>query len=131
MHQSGGAIIKDEEGRILLIERKFEPFGWAGPAGHVDEGETPAEAMRREVKEEVGLEVKNAKLLFHEFLDWNKCQRGITGHDWFLYEVLEWTGEIKRERSEVKNVEWIELKNIKNLKIEEAYNYWFKKLNFL
>jgi 8-oxo-dGTP pyrophosphatase MutT (NUDIX family) len=131
MHRSAGAMIKDKEGRILMIERKFAPLGWAGPAGHVDEGETPEEAMKREVKEEIGLEVKDAKLLYHEFLPWNKCHSGGIGHDWYFYEILEWAGEIKREESEVKNFKWVKPENIKNLQLEEAYQYWFKKLGYL
>ncbi|MDD5527743.1 MAG: NUDIX hydrolase [Patescibacteria group bacterium] len=131
MHQSAGAIIKDKEGRVLLIERKFAPFGWAGPAGHIDEGEDPERAMKREMREEVGLQVEKSQLLFHEMLAWNKCSRGVLGHDWYLYEVLEWSGEIKREKSEVKNIRWVELDKIKDLPLEEAYQYWFKKLGYL
>ena len=131
MHQSAGAIIKDKEGRILIIERKFAPFGWAGPAGHIDEGESPEEAMKREVREEVGLEVKKFKLLYHETLDWNKCSRGITGHEWFLYKILEWSGELKKEKSEVKNLKWVAPSELKKIKLEEAYQYWFKKLGYL
>jgi 8-oxo-dGTP diphosphatase len=53
------AIIRDELGRILLMERGAEPFKgtWVLPGGLVDPGETVEEACVREVMEELGLEV--------------------------------------------------------------------------
>ena len=49
------AIIRDEEGRILL-HRRADDGQWSLPAGAIDPGETPAQAIVREVREEVGLE---------------------------------------------------------------------------
>jgi len=43
---------------IVLIERKYEPYGWAIPGGFVEVGETIATAARREALEETGLEVE-------------------------------------------------------------------------
>ena len=53
------ALIFDEKGRVLLIKRTKEPWKglWGFPGGHVNEGETPKQAVKREVKEETGLEV--------------------------------------------------------------------------
>jgi len=48
---------------IVLIERKFEPFGWAIPGGFVDVGETVEQAAIREMKEEVCLDVSLIHLL--------------------------------------------------------------------
>jgi 8-oxo-dGTP diphosphatase len=131
MHRSAGGIIKNDKGEILLIERAIFPFGWSCPSGHVDPDEEPEVAMKREIKEEVGLDVKKCKLLYHEFLDWNKCSRGVVGHDWHLYEVLEWAGALHWEESEVKNIKWVTIDDLKKIELEEAYHHWFKKLGYI
>ncbi|MDF1564642.1 MAG: NUDIX hydrolase [Deltaproteobacteria bacterium] len=51
------------ERKIVLIERKNEPHGWAIPGGFVDYGERLPDAARREAKEETGLTVELECLL--------------------------------------------------------------------
>ncbi len=52
-----------DETPIILIQRKFEPYGWAIPGGFVEVGETIAIAARREALEETSLEVELDALL--------------------------------------------------------------------
>jgi 8-oxo-dGTP pyrophosphatase MutT (NUDIX family) len=53
------AIVRDDAGRILFI-RRADDGRWGLPAGAVDPGESPAEAIVREVQEETGLTVRAA-----------------------------------------------------------------------
>jgi 8-oxo-dGTP diphosphatase len=55
-----GAIIKDDEDRLLLVLRAHPPGEnlWSIPGGRVEPGETDAEAVVREVREETGLVVE-------------------------------------------------------------------------
>ena len=76
MHYSVGALI-ERNGKYLLIDRAVTPFGFAGIAGHVDEGETEIETLKREVKEESGLEILSHELLFEEKVEKNRCVKSV------------------------------------------------------
>jgi 8-oxo-dGTP pyrophosphatase MutT (NUDIX family) len=52
-------LIRDEQGRILLIQQSYRQSAiWMPPGGWMDRGETPQQAACREAREEVGLHVK-------------------------------------------------------------------------
>src|SRR5882724_2352885 len=60
---TAGAIVTDNRGRVLLLKHRFRPgSGWGLPGGFIERGEQPGEALRRELREEVGLEVAELKL---------------------------------------------------------------------
>jgi len=54
------AIIEINDG-IVVIERSNPPFGYALPGGFVDYGESLEDAVRREAKEETGLDLEDLK----------------------------------------------------------------------
>ncbi len=58
----------DELKGIVLIERKYPPYGYALPGGFVDYGESVEHAVVREAKEETGLDVRNCRQ-FHVYSD--------------------------------------------------------------
>lgn len=129
MHFSAGALI-EHNGKYLLIERAMPPLGFAGVAGHVDDRESEQEAVVREIREEVGLDGANTRLLFEEELDWNWCNKGVKSHYWYLFEC-KISGEVTRNKRETKSSGWYSKDDIKKLQLEPVWEYWFKKLKII
>lgn len=49
-------VLRDLVGQVLICERADHPGSWQFPQGGIKEGETPKQALRREVLEELGLQ---------------------------------------------------------------------------
>lgn len=61
----GVGVLINKNRKILLIKRKGSHGAgtWAPPGGHIDFGESVTNCAKREVKEEMGLKIKNLKIL--------------------------------------------------------------------
>jgi 8-oxo-dGTP diphosphatase len=92
------AYILRDDGKVLSVTRK-DTGQHSAPGGKVESGETVIDALKREVREEVGIEV----------LTWTLVYSGLhtSGRRVFSYIVTRWTGEpIAREPG--TRVEWVE-----------------------
>ena len=58
------ALVLDDAGRVLLARRKFEPEAgkWDVPGGFLEEDEEALDGLRRELREETGLEIEPLEL---------------------------------------------------------------------
>lgn len=56
------------DGHVLLVRRAYPPNDWVMPGGNAEAGESPIATMQREVLEEVGLDVRPARLtgVYHQ-----------------------------------------------------------------
>lgn len=57
------AVIFDEAGRLLCVRLNYASKRWTTPGGRVETGESPLEALKREVLEETGLSITPRDLL--------------------------------------------------------------------
>ena len=57
-----GIVIFNKDGKVFFAKRKYQS-GWQFPQGGMDLGETPEQAMFRELHEEVGLKPEHVKVL--------------------------------------------------------------------
>ena len=66
IHVAAGVIFS-EEGKVLLCSRPVDkpPAGWEFPGGKIEEGETPGEALERELLEELSLAGHSGKAAPH------------------------------------------------------------------
>lgn len=78
-----GAVIADSEGRILVVNPTYKP-GWELPGGVVETGESPADACRREVREELGIDVEVGELMC---VDYNRATPDYVESLMFLFRI--------------------------------------------
>jgi ADP-ribose pyrophosphatase YjhB (NUDIX family) len=99
---TAGAVILDKDKRVLLLNHVFRAgSGWGIPGGFIEKGEQPEEALRRELREEIGLELEHVEFAFARTLK-NPAQVEII----FRCQARGSTG---RQNGEIKGIEWCEL----------------------
>ena len=68
---TAAAVVLNDDRRILLLKHVFRPgSGWGIPGGFLNKEEQPEEALRRELREEVGLEIEEISLAYVRTLEW-------------------------------------------------------------
>jgi 8-oxo-dGTP diphosphatase len=116
-----GALIFDG-GRILMAQRGKAPLmgQWSLPGGLVETGESLENAVRREVLEETGLEVKPLSVL--EIFE--RIMRNAEGAVEYHYVLLDYicrvTGGTLCAGDDASRVQWVERRALKDLHITEG-----------
>jgi len=95
-------ILRDEE--ILLVKHTYMP-GWCTVGGGVDAGESPLQALQRELHEEVGIKLKSAPPILGFYYS-NKEDRD----DYvILYICTDFTTEKPTTSDEIAEAKWFSL----------------------
>jgi ADP-ribose pyrophosphatase YjhB (NUDIX family) len=116
-----GALIFHGD-RILLVERGKEPLKgyWSLPGGVVEVGETLEEAIRREVREETGLEIEIVEML--EIFE--RIMRDGDGRAEYHYVLIDYlcrTNDCEaKPASDVANVAWVRCDDLDRYRITEG-----------
>ena len=102
-----------ENGKVVLQYRSPERYkkwsGYAFPGGHIEEGESLAESVIREVYEETGLTIADPKLVAVK--DWEPEEGG--RYIVFCYKATEFTGQLRS--SEEGEVSWVKKDQLEKL----------------
>jgi 8-oxo-dGTP diphosphatase len=102
-----GLIVRDR--RVLICQRsasaKF-PLKWEFPGGKIEPGEDPAEALRRELREELAIEVEESK----EFARHVHHYNDMPPVELRFYRVMRYRGEVKNLI--FQQVVWTALRNL-------------------
>jgi len=104
-----GVVLVDDADRVLLVEPTYKP-GWEVPGGMVEAGESPRAAARREVREELGLDVVVGRLLV---VDWVPIGRRPDDGLMLLYD-----GEVDRalpivlQEDELRSWRWCDASGV-------------------
>jgi len=58
------AVVTNQDGKVLILDHVLRPgSGWGLPGGFMEPFEQPEESIRREMREEVGLELQDVRLV--------------------------------------------------------------------
>ena len=130
MHYGIGAVIKKGD-KYLLIDRADKPYGFACITGHIRRDENPEDALVREVKEEVNLEILSHKLMFERMINNRECKSGRVLHHCYIFEVGVKSNTEIEINDEVKSARWYSIEQIKGLKLEPLWKFFFKKIGVI
>ena len=104
-------IIKDN--KVFATQRGYGDFkdGWEFPGGKVEEGETPQEALTREIREELAADIRVGELFytveydypeFHLSMKCYICELVSEEMELKEHEAARWLG-----RGELDTVDWL------------------------
>jgi len=75
MQVASGCLLTDGAGNVLLVKPVYKP-PWEVPGGAVEQAESPLAACRREIQEELGLDIRPARLLVVDYREPEPGRRG-------------------------------------------------------
>lgn len=134
--KGAGVILIANNGNVLLQYRdknnKWNQDSWSEFGGQIEEGETPEEAIKRELKEELGIKLTDLKFFKkYEF----QRQKGIYEQFVFTASLNCPLESLKKQQKEGKDLGLFNYEEIKNLKMAdytrellEDFFKFFKKI---
>lgn len=113
-----GALILNDEKQVLLVKSNKWKDRFTLPGGHIELGETAEQALKREVKEEVGLKIKIIKFLqFQEAIYSQEFWK--PKHFIFLDFLCQAkTTQVKIDNTEIQDYLWTDPKTALTMNIE-------------
>lgn len=101
--------------QVLLLRRYktgYEDGKYSVPAGHVEEGEGALQAMVRETKEEIGLDIKKEDLMVAHVMHRQKLDEAKERID-FFFTLKKWRGEPRIcEKDKCDELKWVAIDNL-------------------
>jgi 8-oxo-dGTP diphosphatase len=119
-----GLIWRD--GKVLVCQRRVGgafPLKWEFPGGKVEEGETDIDALRRELREELAVDVRGAALVYRH------NHRYVEGPAVSLrfYNVYDCSGEANNIVFE--KISWVKLTDLEHMDFLEGDRSFIQKIS--
>lgn len=122
------AVIVDSEDQVLLTKRSVPPFQgeWVMPGGKIDLGEPIVQALKREVWEEVGLEVEVGRLI-------DIFEHVTPGDDNYHFIIIYYLCtplycDVTHNRDEVAEARWVGRHELASMKIPAGARFILGKI---
>ncbi len=121
-----GYLLSADRRQVLLVHRNRRPedphFGkYNGLGGKLDAGEDIVACVRREIREEAGLECE--QVLLRGTISWPGF--GKQGEDWFgfIFRIDRWSGQPHRDNPE-GTLQWVDVARLLELPLWEGDRYF-------
>lgn len=132
------ALIRDHEGKLLILRMSKRkgvfPGKWGLVGGEIEKGELIDEALRREVREEVGLMIEDIEPFWFFDDEREKLSEDGTTESvymvYLLFDCLARSGEI-RLNDEWERYEWVSAKELSKYDLNVATQKTFRKKGWL
>lgn len=110
------ALILNKEGKLLFLlrnkEDKIGPYKWCLPGGHLEKSLSPERNVKKEIKEETGLDILDCYLVYTKTL---KNKNKI----YYFYCYLPPIYEVVLNEREHIQYKWMSLEDIKKMNSDE------------
>lgn len=128
------SAVIEKDGDLLFGRKKANvgpyPNIWHLIGGGVNDGESLTQAVKREIKEEAGIEVEIGKSLgFDEDCEPNKHGE-MTHYILLVFQAKYISGEIKAD-DDIEKLEWIPKKNLSQIELNRPAIKLFKGMGYL
>lgn len=123
MKRKGILCFIQKGNKILLIKADYgDKVIWNGISGYVEEGESAEQAVLREVKEEIGVDLKESSLTF-------KGRRKVSDElELDIFTTSEWSGTPMPSEKGIVEVKWFDRNNIPFDQMYGENESWFHDL---
>ncbi len=131
-------VVQNKEGEYLLCKKPVGegvyPGQWALPGGGIDEGETMEQALKREMMEEVGLEIDEITPLFFRDDTQPKYKGGVVDTDVYMVYLLfscRSVSEVKIDNREFEDFAWVKASDVGAYELNVATRNTFERIGVL
>ncbi len=122
-----GALIFNEKNRLLIVKTHKWKGNYTIPGGHVELGERLEEAVKREIREETGLEMTRADFLCHQQFIYDDSFWEKRHFIFFDFVCRVEKGEVQLNE-EAQEYAWVDLDDVHNYPIDKYLKFALSQL---
>lgn len=127
-HRHVTSWIMNKNGEILLQKRAASkprnPNKWAKTGGHVDSNEKAEDAIVREIKEEIGIDIPKEQVVIDSIYKSTNPNNKFFGYN-FIFVIDVKIKDFKLQKEEVSEVKYVTIEELEEIKKNNDPNYSF------